>query len=232
MLLRHTLLAAVALAAPSALAQDLSITASAEDSAGDAGGRVQLMYTVTLTGAEEIEDVPVGFYFSTDQTLSSDDVFSEREEIDVESDEPESDDEQIDIPSTLPDGDYFILVVIDDLEQVSETDETNNVAAVPFRIGMPTATDDRPDAGVVLTPPAPNPLQDQTTIQYALAEGGAVRLAIYDALGRQVAVLVDGPQPRGPHDVVWNPAALASGAYVVVLEAGGEAATQRVTVVR
>ncbi|MEP0545591.1 MAG: CARDB domain-containing protein [Rhodothermales bacterium] len=120
---------------PAALAQpDLTISATAEDTGGEAGDRVTLDYTVTLAGAEEIEDIPVGFYFSTDQTLSSDDALSEREEVDAESDEPESDNEQIDIPGSLSDGDYFILVVIDDLEQVTESDETNNTVAIPFSV--------------------------------------------------------------------------------------------------
>ena len=132
---RYPLALLALLLAPAALAQDLSITATAEDSGGDPGGRVTLDYTVTLTGAEEIEDIGVGFYFSTDQTLSDNDAFSEREEVDAESDEAESDNEQIDIPSSLASGDYFILVVIDDLDQVSETDETNNTAAIPFEVG-------------------------------------------------------------------------------------------------
>ena len=135
MSLRYALVAAL-LAAPAALAQpDLTISATAEDASGDAGGRVTLDYTASLTGAEEIEDVSVGFYFSTDPSLSSDDTLSEREEVDTESDESESDNEQIDIPSNLGDGDYFILVVIDDLEQVTESNESNNTAAIPFSVG-------------------------------------------------------------------------------------------------
>ena len=135
MLLRYVSLFLILTVSPGAFAQpDLTISASAEDSSGEAGDRVTLDHTVTLTGAEEIEDISVGVYFSTDQTLNSNDVFSEREEVDAESDEPESGNEQIDIPGSLEPGDYFLLVVIDDLEQVIESAETNNTVAIPFEV--------------------------------------------------------------------------------------------------
>ena len=169
---------AALLLAPAALAQpDLSISATAEDASGDAGGRVTLDYTVTLTGAEEIEDVSVGFYFSTDQTLSSDDVLSEREEVDAESDEPESDNEQIDIPNSLDDGDYFILVVIDDLEQVTESDETNNTEAIAFTVGNSGGSGGGGSANLIVTSVSAEPSSaapgDEVEGEYDLANTGS-----------------------------------------------------------
>ena len=168
---------AALLVAPTALAQpDLAISATAEDASGEAGGRVSLSYTATLTGAEEIEDVSVGFYFSTDQTLSSDDAFSEREEVDTESDEPESDNEQIDIPASLADGDYFILVVIDDLEQVAESDETNNTVAIPFAVGN-GGTGGGGGANLTVTSSSPEPASGapgtEVEVEYQIGNAGS-----------------------------------------------------------
>ena len=135
MLYRYLCVLLFLILTPVASAQtDLTISATAEDASGEAGGRLTLDYTVTNSGDFEIEDVSVGFYFSTNQTLSDNDVLSEREEVDVDENESESDNEQIDIPGSLDSGDYFVLVVIDDLEQVTETDETNNTAAIPFTV--------------------------------------------------------------------------------------------------
>ena len=73
-----------------------------------------------------------------------------------------------------------------------------------------------------VSPPFPNPFTDQTTIRYELPEAMRVRMTVYDALGREVAVLVDGEQQGGSYEVDFNGANLAPGAYVVRFEALGE----------
>ena len=47
----------------------------------------------------------------------------------------------------------------------------------------------------------------------------AVRLEVFDVLGRRVAVLFDGTQGGGRHTVVWEAGRLASGLYLVRMEA-------------
>ncbi len=79
---------------------------------------------------------------------------------------------------------------------------------------------------------APNPLAGQATVRYALAEAGAVRLAVYDVLGREVAVLADEHREGGAHEAAFDASALPAGAYVVRLAAGGRVETRRVTVLR
>jgi hypothetical protein len=44
---------------------------------------------------------------------------------------------------------------------------------------------------------------------------------VYDLLGRQVRVLVDGVQERGTHEVSFNAATFGSGVYLIRLRAGG-----------
>ena len=65
----------------------------------------------------------------------------------------------------------------------------------------------------------PNPFNPETTIRYALPQAGNVRLAVYDLLGHEVAVLVDEPKPAGHHATRFDAGDLPSGAYVYRLEA-------------
>jgi hypothetical protein len=85
---------------------------------------------------------------------------------------------------------------------------------------------------VALAPPYPNPARLQATLRFALPESQRVRLAVYDALGREVALLVSGEIEAGRHGAVLDAARLPSGTYLVRLEAGSETRTQRVTVLR
>ena len=79
---------------------------------------------------------------------------------------------------------------------------------------------------------APNPVRDAATVAYRLPRAEAVRLALYDAQGRRLAVLAEGTRPAGRHTARLDAGRLPAGSYLVRLEAGGQAVTQRVTVVR
>ena len=70
----------------------------------------------------------------------------------------------------------------------------------------------------------PNPFNPATTIRYALPEASAVRLEVFDVLGRRVALLVDGVQAAGTHAARFEASRLASGLYLYRLEAEGAAA--------
>jgi hypothetical protein len=49
----------------------------------------------------------------------------------------------------------------------------------------------------------PNPFGPATDIAYSLGERGHVRIAVYDARGREVAVLVDREVEPGTHSTSW-----------------------------
>ncbi|HYE96431.1 MAG TPA: T9SS type A sorting domain-containing protein, partial [Rubricoccaceae bacterium] len=79
---------------------------------------------------------------------------------------------------------------------------------------------------------APNPLRASATLALTLARPGSVRLAVYDGLGREVAVLLSGTWAAGRHEVVFNAATLPPGVYFLRAEAGGSAVTRVLTVLR
>jgi hypothetical protein len=66
----------------------------------------------------------------------------------------------------------------------------------------------------------PNPFNPTTNIRYFVSDSRHVSLKIHDALGREVATLVNEMQSRGEHTVVWNALALPSGTYFCRLIAG------------
>ncbi|HWN81028.1 MAG TPA: T9SS type A sorting domain-containing protein, partial [Candidatus Udaeobacter sp.] len=57
-----------------------------------------------------------------------------------------------------------------------------------------------------------------------------VQLAIYDASGRQVALLVNETRPAGRYAVPWNPTTLGRGIYFCRLQPGSSA--QKVVLIR
>ena len=72
----------------------------------------------------------------------------------------------------------------------------------------------------------PNPFNPVTTIAYALKEEDHVNLAVYNALGRKVKVLVDGVRAAGEHAVAFDGTRLPSGAYFVRMETSAYRRTQ------
>lgn len=68
----------------------------------------------------------------------------------------------------------------------------------------------------------PNPFNPSTTINFAVKEAGHVTLKVFDALGRQVGVLVDERAVPGTYEVRFDGSGLASGTYLYVLESNGQ----------
>lgn len=69
----------------------------------------------------------------------------------------------------------------------------------------------------------PNPFNPSTVISYSIPSGAQVNLTVYNSVGQQVAVLVNGYQSAGAHSVVFNSSVLSgisSGVYYYRLNAG------------
>ena len=78
----------------------------------------------------------------------------------------------------------------------------------------------------------PNPFNPETTIRYALPQAGNVRLAVYDVVGREVAVLVDGVRVQGTHTEIFEAQGLPTGMYVYVLSTPETVLTKRMLLVK
>ncbi len=84
---------------------------------------------------------------------------------------------------------------------------------------------------------APNPFNPATMVRFNLAAAGVVTLRIYDVRGRLVRTLVAGSFPAGEHAVTWDGrsdggAPVASGVYLLDMEAGGSHTQHKMTLAR
>lgn len=93
------------------------------------------------------------------------------------------------------------------------------------------AEEPTPEATFALTL-APNPARGSVRLDYSVPEAGEVCLAFYDALGREVMVLWDGPQAAGEHTVPLDISRLAQGLYLVRLGTETGSFTRPLSVVR
>jgi hypothetical protein len=78
----------------------------------------------------------------------------------------------------------------------------------------------------------PNPFNPATTIQYSIPENGNVALKIFNALGKEVANLVNEFQQPGIYKVNFNGENLGSGVYYYRLESGRFSQTNKMILLR
>lgn len=65
----------------------------------------------------------------------------------------------------------------------------------------------------------PNPFALSTAIRYSLPHSSTVSLRVFDASGRQVAILVNEPQKAGEYSVLFNASTFGKGVYYYTLQA-------------
>ena len=143
------------------------------------------------------------------------------------------------IPSNAPTGVYVFALNIGDFGGGDICDTVNfavNISGTRVGGGMDYAVLDgffAAEASAVTSATAtPNPFAQQTRLAFDVAEAAHVRLAVYDVLGREVAVLAEGIVEAGRHEATFDARGLAAGAYVWRLEVGGTVETGRLTLTR
>jgi photosystem II stability/assembly factor-like uncharacterized protein len=92
----------------------------------------------------------------------------------------------------------------------------------------PSGVRDAPIAtGFALDQNYPNPFNPSTTIRFGLPNRSQVTLTLFNTLGQQVAVLKEGEQGAGYHEVRFDGKNLPSGVYFYMIQAGEFVATKR-----
>ncbi|MCB1184215.1 trypsin-like peptidase domain-containing protein [bacterium] len=83
----------------------------------------------------------------------------------------------------------------------------------------------------------PNPFNPMTRIRFNLAQAGHATIQVFDLQGRHVRTLVDGAQPAGPGEVVWDGTdgegrKVSSGVYFARVASGGQAADHKMVLLK
>ena len=80
--------------------------------------------------------------------------------------------------------------------------------------------------------PYPNPARESAIISYGISGTEDVRISVFDVLGREVAVLVEGVRTPGHHTASLETDRLPAGMYFVRMEQGAHVRTRSLVVVR
>jgi hypothetical protein len=123
----------------------------------------------------------------------------------------------------------FSVVLTDASAAVLGTEKVD-VTLVP---DTPTAENDAlipTDLGFALL--APHPVRGVATLSIDVPVSAPVQVEVYDALGRQVGVLVDRHLPAGRHHIEWPADGLPSGLYVLRIRQDGKTAVRTATLIR
>ncbi|HEX2787796.1 MAG TPA: LamG-like jellyroll fold domain-containing protein [Ignavibacteria bacterium] len=78
----------------------------------------------------------------------------------------------------------------------------------------------------------PNPFNPTTRIEFAIPRGEFVELKLYDLLGKEVGVLVQGPYEAGRYIFDFNAGSLSSGIYFYTITAGSFRDTKKMLLVK
>jgi predicted esterase len=78
----------------------------------------------------------------------------------------------------------------------------------------------------------PNPFNPTTNIKYDLPKNSFVKLVVYDALGREVEILVNEKQSPGNYEATFNASQNPSGVYFYRLTTDGFSETKRMILIK
>jgi hypothetical protein len=78
----------------------------------------------------------------------------------------------------------------------------------------------------------PNPFNPSTYIKFDVSKGSFVTLKIFDALGREVAILVNEDLKPGTYEADWNASNYSSGVYFYTMRTEGYTQTKRMVLIK
>ena len=101
-----------------------------------------------------------------------------------------------------------------------------------FEKDVSTVVDnDKPDT-FALDQNRPNPFNPSTVISFTIPQTSLVRLTVYNMLGQEVAVLVNGSLNAGIHSAVFHARGLSSGIYFYSIVIGKYHQVRKMTLLK
>jgi hypothetical protein len=87
-------------------------------------------------------------------------------------------------------------------------------------------------ASFVLNQNYPNPFNASTNISFEAVKPGNLKLAVYDLLGKEIVILLDGYYRAGRYMIDFDASDLSSGVYFYRLRAGDVIETRRMVLLK
>lgn len=131
--------------------------------------------------------------------------------------------------SNYLDGAYRIFIEVFDEAGNSDIDSMD----VQFKNGIVSISGNNEEpVSYSLKQNFPNPFNPITKIEFSIPQKEFVQLIIYDVLGREVTMLVNGELKAGSYNVVWNAERFGSGVYFYQLKAGNYIETKKMLLLK
>jgi hypothetical protein len=110
------------------------------------------------------------------------------------------------------------------LKQIDNNGEYNYSTSIMAAVEVPK--------NITLDQNFPNPFNPSTSIKFTLIEQAFVNLSVYNVIGEQVAILVNGTREAGAHKVNFNASHLISGIYFYKLEVNDFIKTNKMQLIK
>ncbi|MDP4220357.1 MAG: T9SS type A sorting domain-containing protein [Bacteroidota bacterium] len=103
----------------------------------------------------------------------------------------------------------------------------NQMAITAYISGTSLGVDGAQLEGNALAQNYPNPFNPSTAIRYSLQKEARVSIKLYNALGLEVATILDANEAMGEHEVNFNADNLPTGTYFYTMRTGSFSQTKR-----
>jgi hypothetical protein len=136
---------------------------------------------------------------------------------------------------SIPLGDYILIAhkIVHESDSRQVTVNENGLTDVNFNMNkIKNNLNITSPAKFSLSQNYPNPFNPATTIKYSVPVSGMVSLKIYNAVGQEVASVVNEFQEAGNYDMSFNASDLSSGVYYYKLSAGSYHDTKKMTLIK
>jgi hypothetical protein len=94
-------------------------------------------FTYENNGGSDEGEVGVGFYLSTNDTITTGDTLLRRTTMNLSPNEAYTRTHQMTIPNSIPSGKYWIGAIVDDNRTIAEVAEWNNATYIPIQLCSP-----------------------------------------------------------------------------------------------